>query len=82
VIALAAPLVEWSTLGRVIASTLVVGIGVTIVFSLVVWGAVRASDDARAARSARAAVHGVVATVGLVVIVAVVAYGLHILAKK
>jgi hypothetical protein len=82
VIGWAAPIVEWSTLGQVIGATLAVGIGVTIIFSLVIWGSVKASDHSRSGQRSLAAVHGVVAFLALALTLAVIVYGLHVLSTK
>ena len=78
----ATPIVDWSTLGRVIGATLGVGFGVSVVFSLAVWGSIKASDHSRLQQRALAALHGTVAVVSLAVILAVVIYGLHVLSTK
>ncbi len=81
-IARAAPIVDWATLGRVVVATLVVGIGVAVVFSVAVWGSVKAGEHARAENRVAATLSGALAAGALLVVAAVIVYGLHVLATK
>jgi hypothetical protein len=78
----ATAIVNVSTLARVIEGSLIAGIGITIVFSLVIWGATRASDYARNDQRGLAVVHGAIATVALAAVAGSVVYGFTILATK
>jgi hypothetical protein len=78
----AAAIVNFSTLGKVIEGSLVAGIGITIVFSLAIWGATRASDYARSEQRGLAMVHGAIAAVALTAVAGSVVYGFTILTTK
>ncbi len=79
---LAAAIVNFSTLARVIEGSLVAGIGITVVFSLAIWGATRASDAARNERPGLAVMHAAIATVALAAVASSVVYGITILTTK
>ncbi len=79
---LASAIVNFSTLARVIEGSLVAGIGITVVFSLVIWGATRASDYARSDQRGLALVHGAIATLALTAVAGSVVYGFTILTTK
>lgn len=81
-ISLAAAVVDFSTLGKVIETSLIAGIGITIVFSLVIWGSTRASDYARNEQRTLALVHAFIATAALAAVAGSVIYGLSILTTK
>jgi hypothetical protein len=78
----ATAIVNVSTLSKVIEGSLVAGIGITIVFSLAIWGATRASDDARNDRRALAVMRAAIATVALTAVAGSVVYGFTILTTK
>lgn len=78
----ATAIVNFSTLGKVIEGSLVAGIGITVVFSLAIWGAIRASDDARNERRGLAVMHAAIATVALTAVAGSVVYGFTILTTK
>jgi hypothetical protein len=78
----AAASVEVSVLLKVAEAALVAGMGITIAFSLVIWGSVRASDHARDGHGAIAVLHGCLAAVSLAASVAAIVYGLEILTSK
>ncbi len=79
---ISASIVSFSTLGKVIEGSLVAGVGITIVFSLVIWGASRANDYARSEHRGLALVHGAIAIVALTAVAASVVYGFTILTSK
>jgi hypothetical protein len=79
---LATAIVDFSTLGKVIEGSLVAGIGITVVFSLVIWGSTKATDYARSARRGLAVAHAAIATIGLAAVTASIVYGFTILTTK
>jgi hypothetical protein len=79
---LASAIVDVGTLLKVIEVSLVAGIGVTIAYSLVIWGSTRASDLAQREQLGLAIVHGLIAAVALAGTTAAIAYGLHVMASK
>jgi hypothetical protein len=76
-----AVIVETSELLQTVAASVVAGIGVTVVFSVAIWGAARFVDLSRSERPAAAAaaagvgIAGLAATLGAVVVGLVVMVG-------
>ena len=71
-----------SPLLKMFYSALAAGVGVAIVFSLAILGAVRASDMRRSGRGTAATAYAVLAAVGLVISAGIVAYGLILVGHK
>jgi hypothetical protein len=71
-----------SALIKMIYTSLVAGVSVSIVFSLAVFGAVRSSDMRRAHRTRAASAYSLLTAFGLLASAAIVAYGLYLLAHK
>jgi hypothetical protein len=71
-----------SPLLKLIYSSLLAGIGVTVVFSTAILGFTRANEMRRENRSAAATLYGVMAAVGLLLSLGVVVYGLYLVAHK
>jgi hypothetical protein len=71
-----------SALIKMFYSSLAAGVGVAIVFSIAVYGAVRSSDMRRAHRARAATAYSVLTAAGLLASAAIVAYGLYLLAHK
>ncbi len=71
-----------SPLFKMFYSALIAGVGIAIVFSLAILGAVRSSDRRRAGRSTAATGYALVAACALVVSAAVVVYGLILVGHK
>jgi len=78
----AAPIVDWSTLGQVILYSLGAGVGVSICFSFAVVGATRFAEARRAEASVAAAFYGLLAALGLAATVGAVVVGIVVMAKK
>lgn len=76
------PLIASSPLLKMFYSSLIAGVGVAIVFSLAILGAIRSSDMRRAGRSAAAGAYAALAASGLVLLAAVVVYGLILVGHK
>lgn len=74
--------VDVGALVRMLYSSLVAGIGIAVIFSIVILGSIRSSDMRRANRSGAAAAYAALATVALVLAAAVVVYGLFLVAHK
>jgi hypothetical protein len=72
--------VEWDLIGEVIGVSLVAGIGVTILFSLVVYGSSRATEARR--EGANPAAFGALALVGLLGVTAVVVFAITVILHK
>lgn len=76
-----AVIVETSELLQTVAASVIAGIGVTVVFSVAIWGAARFVDlsgsdrPAAAAAAAAVGIAGLVATLGAVVVGLIVMIG-------
>lgn len=79
--ALAAKVVDVGQLAEVIYVALIAGIVVSLAFSLLIRGAVRAGEHGRA-RPVAAGAHALVAVVGLLVVVAAIVYGVSTMLTK
>ena len=74
--------VDFHALGQVIWVSLVAGIGVTVLFSVVIWGTEKAADARRAGQDGQALTYGVLATAAMVVFAAAVIVGVFVLLNK
>ncbi len=71
-----------SPLLKMFYSAFVAGVGVSVVFSVAVLGAVRSSDMRRSGRPTAATAFAALAGCGLLISAAVVVYGLILVAHK
>jgi hypothetical protein len=74
--------IDTDALLKMIYASLAAGVGVAVVFSLALLGAIRSSDMRRARRAGSAAAYAALAAVGVLVCCAVVVYGLLLVAHK
>ncbi len=74
--------IDAGKLAKMMYASLLAGISVALIFSIVILGAVRSSDMRRSGRGTAAAAYAALAGVGLVLALAVVAYGLILVAHK
>jgi len=81
VIAAATKIVDLGQLAQVVEVALVAGIGVSLAFSLVIRGAVRAGEHRRT-RPVVAGAHALLATVGLLVVLAAIVFGVSTMLAK
>jgi hypothetical protein len=72
--------VEWDLIGEVIGVSLAAGIGVTILFSLVVYGSSRAAEARR--EGANPAIFGALALASMLGVAAVVVYAITMILNK
>jgi hypothetical protein len=79
---LAADIVDWGQLLEVVEAGLIAGVGVTIAFSLLILGAVRAGEAQQKARPLAMAGYGAVAVIGLAVCVGAVVFGVSTMLSK
>jgi hypothetical protein len=77
-----AAVVDWDALLEVVVVSLVVGVGVTAVFSIGVLGAVRFVDFRRGGRPLEAAFFGLLSLVAVAASVAAIVYGMAVMASK
>ncbi len=75
-------LVDAGALLKMLWASLLASTSVALVFSLVVFGATRASDLRRAGRGGAATALAVMAIVALAVSIAIVVYGLTLVVRK
>jgi hypothetical protein len=76
-----AVIVDIEDLGKVVAASLVAGVGVTVVFSLAIHGAVRLVDSRRDGRPLEAFVYGTLMTIALIVCVAALGTGIFVMSQ-
>jgi hypothetical protein len=74
--------VNVTALLKMLYSSLAAGMGVALIFSIVILGTVRSTDMRRSGRGTAAAAYAALATVGVVLAIAVVVYGLILVAHK
>jgi hypothetical protein len=81
VIAAATKILDVGQLAQVIEVALIAGIGVSLAFSLVIRGTVRASEH-RQSRPLLAGSHMLMAGLGLLVVLAAIAFGVSAMLSK
>ena len=74
--------IDGGALLKMLYSSLLAGIGVSVIFSLTVLGAIRSTDLRRSGRGGTAVAYAALAAAGLVLTTAVVVYGLILVAHK
>ena len=79
---LASKVIDWSALGKVIAGSLVLGIGVTGAFSLAILGVTRSAEARREGGSVAAITFAVLAAIGLAACAAAVVLGIVVMTHK
>jgi hypothetical protein len=67
---------------KMIYASVLAGVGVAVIFSFTVLGAIRSADERRARRSGAAAAYAALATLGLLLSAALVIYGLLLVTRK
>jgi predicted membrane channel-forming protein YqfA (hemolysin III family) len=67
---------------KVLYTSLIAGVGVSVVFSIAVLGVVRSSDARRDERPTAAVSYAVLGAVGLILTAGLIVYGLILLARK
>jgi hypothetical protein len=74
--------IDSGALLKMVYSSLIASIGITIIFATAILGAIRAGELRRANRSAAATAYAVLAALGITLAVAIVVYGLVLVAHK
>jgi hypothetical protein len=82
VIVFADPIVDWATIGKVIAAALVGSIGVTLAYSLAVLGTTRWSEMRRSGRAPEATGFAALGLFGAGVCVAAIVGGIIVMSSK
>jgi hypothetical protein len=77
-----AEIVDWRQLLEVVEAGLLAGIGISIAFSLVILGAVRAGEAQQQSRPAAMVLYGAVALVALAVCLGAVGFGISTMLAK
>ncbi len=75
-------IVDTDTLSELIGASLAAGIGVTILFSLTIYGLTRFTEARRSGQGLAAAVFGTIAAVALVACIAVIVVGMIVMTQK
>jgi len=81
-LALAAPIITWSTLIKLVVGALAAGVGVTVSFSLLIYCADRAAQLRRADRPAAAGLFQAAVAMAVLATAAIIAYGLILTVSK
>jgi hypothetical protein len=76
------PIVDWATLGKVVAAALVTGVGVTAAFSIAVLGATRSMEMRRSSRGPEAGAFAVLGLLGGAACVAAIVIGIVVMSSK
>jgi hypothetical protein len=77
-----ASVVDWDALIQVIWVSLVAGVGVTVLFSLVIFGFGRAGEARRSGDESSALAYGALAVLAMVVFAAAVVFGVTVMLNK
>lgn len=76
------PVVDWTTIGKVVAAALVTGVGVTLAFSIAVLGATRSVEMRRDRRGTEASMFAALGFLGAAVCVAAIVLGIIVMSSK
>lgn len=79
--ALATKVVDFGQLAEVVYVSLIAGVGVSLAFSIVIRGVVRAGEHRRT-RPVVAGAHALMAIVGLIVVLAAIVFGVSTMLSK
>ena len=74
--------IDFHSLGQVVWVSVVAGVGVSVLFSLVIWGADKAADARRAGQDGQSLAYGVLAVAAMVVFSAAVIIGVIVMLQK
>ena len=74
--------IDFHALGQVIWVSLVAGVGVSVLFSLVIFGADKAGDARREGQEGQALAYGALAVVAMVVFSVAVVLGVIVMLRK
>jgi hypothetical protein len=77
-----ATIVDWSDLLQTIGASIVAGVGITVAFSVVIWGTARFADLRREGRTAEAGLPLTVSGLALAVVAAGVVFGIVVMTTK
>jgi hypothetical protein len=77
-----APVVDWPTIGKVVAAALVAGVVVSGAFSVAILGATRSMEMRRSRRSGEAGVYATIGLLGAAVCIGAIVGGIVIMTTK
>jgi hypothetical protein len=77
-----ATIVDWSDLLQTIGASIVAGVGITVAFSVVIWGGARFAELRREDRSGPAGVALTISGLALAVVTAGVVFGVVVMTAK
>jgi len=77
-----ASVIEWGALGEVVVASLVAGLGVTMAFSIAIYGATRAVDLRRDGHGVAASFYLVLGALGLLVTATAIVFGILAMTTK
>jgi hypothetical protein len=77
-----ATIVDWSDLLQTIGASIIAGIGITVAFSVVIWGGARFADLRREDRPGPAGVALTVSGLALAIVTAGVVFGIVVMTAK
>lgn len=78
----AAKIVDWGQLLEVVEAGLIAGIGISIAFSLLILGAVRATEARSESRTVSMVLHGALAAFALAVCLGAIVFGVSTMLSK
>ena len=78
----AAELVDWGQLLEVVEAGLIAGVGISVAFSLVILGTVRAAEAQQQSRTGALVGYGALALVAVAVCIGAVAFGVSTMLAK
>lgn len=77
-----AEIVDWGQLLEVVEAGLLAGVGISVAFSLVILGAVRAGEAQQQSRPAAMTLYGALALVALAVCIGAIVFGISTMLSK
>jgi len=77
-----AEIIDWNAAWQAVWTAAVAGVGVTVVFSLAVYGVTRTADMRREDRPAQAAIYGAVALVAVGATLGAVVFAITLITTK
>jgi hypothetical protein len=78
----AGEIIDWSAAWQAVWTSAVAGVGVTVVYSVAVYGATRTADMRREERPAQATLYGVLALLAVAATLGAVVYAITLITTK
>jgi hypothetical protein len=80
--ALAATIVDWAALGKVVLYSMIAGICVPAIYAMAVYGAARSTDPRRDRGGIVATLYALLAVLGGLFCLVAIGYGIYLMAHK